>query len=173
MGRDKATLEVDGVPMAMRVAAALRGAGASGVIAVGGSSPALSALGLHAVPDDEPGAGPLPATLTALRHAPLDLVAVLSCDLVAPSADAISAIVIALAEAPDDDVGAVPLVAGELQWTHAAWRATALPALDEARRQGARSLRRACAGLPITHVRGVAPSAVADADRPGDLPGAG
>ena len=39
MGRDKATLPVDGVPMAARVADALRRAGAEPVLAVGGDQP--------------------------------------------------------------------------------------------------------------------------------------
>ena len=44
MGQDKATLPVDGVPMAARVAGALRRAGAEPVLAVGGDQTALEAL---------------------------------------------------------------------------------------------------------------------------------
>jgi len=66
MGRDKALLPVGGVPMALRVADALRAAGADEVVAVGGDATALAALGLTVVPDDHPGAGPLAAIVTAL-----------------------------------------------------------------------------------------------------------
>ena len=69
MGRDKALLLVEGVPMAQRVAEALRAAGATEVLAIGGDAPALTALGLHLRPDDRPGDGPLPATITALGAA--------------------------------------------------------------------------------------------------------
>ena len=58
MGRDKATLPVDGVPMAARVADALRRAGAEPVLAVGGDQAALEALGLTWVADRHPGEGP-------------------------------------------------------------------------------------------------------------------
>jgi molybdopterin-guanine dinucleotide biosynthesis protein A len=66
MGRDKALLPVGGVPMALRVADALRAAGADEVVAVGGDATALAALGLTVVPDDHPGVGPLAAIVTAL-----------------------------------------------------------------------------------------------------------
>jgi molybdopterin-guanine dinucleotide biosynthesis protein A len=125
---------------------------------------------LPVVPDDEPGAGPLAATLTALRQAGGAVTVVLSCDLVAPSPRAIAAVVGAVEGAPPDAVAAVPLVDGHLQWTHAAWRPAALALLSAEQAQGARSLRRACARLAIVAVEGIPPAAVADADHPGDLP---
>ncbi|WP_434127450.1 molybdenum cofactor guanylyltransferase, partial [Enterococcus faecium] len=45
MGTDKALIEVDGGPLARRVANALRAAGADPVIAVGGDLEALGDLG--------------------------------------------------------------------------------------------------------------------------------
>ncbi|MGH9084822.1 MAG: NTP transferase domain-containing protein, partial [Acidimicrobiales bacterium] len=45
MGRDKATLEVGGVAMAVRVADALRAAGADEVRAIGGDAAGLARLG--------------------------------------------------------------------------------------------------------------------------------
>ncbi len=47
MGTDKALLPVDGVPMVLRVAAALRAAGCEPVVAIGGDEPALRRLGLQ------------------------------------------------------------------------------------------------------------------------------
>ena len=74
MGRDKALIEIDGVPMVRRVAVALREAGARTVIAVGGDAPrlaeALAGLDVRLVPDDTPGAGPLAGLLTALGNLP-------------------------------------------------------------------------------------------------------
>jgi molybdopterin-guanine dinucleotide biosynthesis protein A len=173
MGRDKATLEVAGVAMASRVAEAARRAGAVGVVAVGGDAAALGALGLDVVADDEPGSGPFPATLTALRRMSTDVVVVLSCDLVAPNPAAIEAVVDRLRDAPAEVVGAVPVVDGHEQWTHMAWRRTALGPLEAARDGGAASLRRACAHLPLELVTGLAPADLADADDPRDLPGDG
>ena len=173
MGRDKATLLLHGAPMAARVAEALRHAGARRILAVGGGAPALEAMGLDAVADDEPGEGPFPATLTALRSAVAEVVAVLSCDLVAPDPDVIRDLVDRLVEAPPEVLGAVPVVDDEPQWTHAVWRRSAIEALAASRREGVRSLRRAAAGLPVLLVRGLAPAAFADADEPRDLPGDG
>lgn len=173
MGQDKASLLVDGRAMAVRVAEALREAGAGEVVAVGGDAAALAALGLVVVPDDEPGQGPFPATLTALRRCTADVVVVLSCDLVTPDRGAIRSLVAHLLDAPPDLLGAVPVADDEPQWTHAAWRRTALEALEAARRQGVRSLKRAAADLPLALVAGLPRDAFADADEPRDLRGDG
>ena len=66
MGRDKALLEIEGIPMARRVAEVMRLAGCIPVFAVG---PARLAAGLDVVSDDHPGEGPLGGILTALRAA--------------------------------------------------------------------------------------------------------
>lgn len=82
MGSDKALLPVGGVPMALLVAQALRVAGCSRVVCIGGDGPALEQLGLDAVVDQYPGEGPLGGVVTALtRFADDQLVAVLACDL--------------------------------------------------------------------------------------------
>lgn len=173
MGRDKATLEVEGVAMAVRVAAALGSAGAGPVLAVGGDPVALGLLGLDVVPDDDPGAGPLPAVLTALRRASDEVVVVLACDLLAPSAASIRAVVAALEGAGPEVHAAVPSAAGHRQWTHAAWRRRAITPLAAARAAGVGSLRRAASSLCIVPVEGLPAGDLADADHPVDLPGAG
>jgi molybdopterin-guanine dinucleotide biosynthesis protein A/rhodanese-related sulfurtransferase len=169
MGRDKALLPVAGSPMAARVAAALGRAGAAEVYAVGGDVEGLGAHGLVVVPDDRPGEGPLPATLTALRHAHHPLVVVLSCDLLRPSPTAIRALVDRLGASPAATLGAVPVVAGHHQWTHVVWRRNALTVLEEAHASGARSLRRAAGHLPLLEVHDIDPRLTADADTAEDL----
>jgi len=69
MGTDKALIEVRGRAMALVVAEALGGAGCEPVWCQGGDEVALSALGLDVVGDEQPGEGPLVATLSALRRA--------------------------------------------------------------------------------------------------------
>lgn len=170
MGRDKALLPVAGRPMAARVADALRFAGAAEVLAVGGDGAALTALGLEHRPDEHPGDGPLPATITALRAATEAHVLVVSCDLVSPAPDAMAATVQALRDHPGA-VGAVPVDDGERQWVHAAWRRDAARPLAAAYEAGVRSLRRAGADLLVFEVLGLDPAALADADEPSDLPG--
>jgi len=170
MGRDKALLPIGGVAMARRVADALAEAGAEEVLAVGGDGDALLRLGLDPRPDGWPGDGPLPATLTALAAARCDVVLVASCDLVAPDPAAMAAVVGALAAEPDALV-AVPFRDGHHHWTHAAWRRAAQDELRAAWDGGARSLKRAAADLPRAEPTGIPATALADADRPEDLPG--
>lgn len=189
MGRDKALIEVDGRPLAARVADAVAEAGAGAVVAVGGDLAALRAAGLAAVPDDEPGAGPLVGVVTALAvagsggatarregAAPVaarpsdDIVFVAACDLVDPSPAAIAATVRALAGSEAGDV-AVPLVDGRRQWVHAAWRRHARAPLAAAFEAGERAIHAAVAasGMRVVDVT-LDARAVADADAPADLP---
>ncbi len=169
MGTDKAQVVVHGTPMAVRVADALRRAGAAEVWAVGGDESALERLGLAVVPDDEPGQGPLPATITALRHARHPILVVLACDLLQPDEAAVAAVVDALARAAPEVLAAVPMVAGHLQWTHTAWRVSALGPMEAVRATGARSLRKAGATLSYVEVHDLEPAHLADADSPADL----
>ena len=171
MGRDKALLPVGGTAMARRVADALAEAGAEEIVALGGDLEGLAELGLRAVADASPGDGPFPATIHALELATRPVVLVVSCDLVAPDPAAMRAVVDQLTARPDAD-GAVPLVDGHLQWTHAAWRPTAAPTLRAARDRGIGSLRRGTEGLTLVEVTGLPPAAVHDADVPEDLPDA-
>ena len=123
------------------------------------------------MPDDDPGGGPLPATITALERVEAPIVVVLSCDLLAPDPDAIRTLVDALDAAPPSTVAAIPLAGGVPQWTHAAWRRSAARGLVAARAAGCRSLRRATVGLDRIELDGLDPRHLADADRPEDLPG--
>lgn len=160
MGVDKATITVDGVAMAARVAAALRQAGASEVVLVG-----RPVQGLASVPDDTPGEGPLGGVLTALAWAAEDVVVVAPCDLVAPAPGAFAA----LADALDRHAAAAVAIAGLDDPLPIALRPGARDALALAFAAGERSLRRAVAGLdPV--VVALAPVDLADADTPDELP---
>lgn len=169
MGRDKALLEVGGRPMVLAAVEALNGAGAAEVVVVGGDGPSLRALGLTVVADEHPGEGPLGGLVTALGVVACEVVALLSCDLLAPSADAVRAVVTALGGDPAA-MWAVPLTAGRRQFLHGAYRTEATAHWTAAFAAGERSLRRPAEGLPGILVAGVDPAALADADEPGDLP---
>jgi molybdopterin-guanine dinucleotide biosynthesis protein A len=167
MGRDKALIEVDGVPMACRVAAALRQAGATAVIAVGGDLAALRALGLDARADDHPGEGPLGGILTALRLAGEDIVAVAACDLPSIDPAELAAVVAALDATAD---AAVPVVDGRLEPLHAAYRARCRPVLAAAFDRGERAVRRALVALSVVEIRPVDAKSLRNVNFPGDLP---
>lgn len=167
MGRDKALLQLEGEPMALRVADALQVAGAAQVFLVGGDA-ALAHHGVSLLADEHPGEGPLGGLVTALRHAAHALVVVLACDLLDPSTAAIERLV---DEAMDHAAHAavVPMVGDRPQWLHAAWRPTAcLPPLASAFDDGERSIHGAAAVLDLRFVDDPGPG-FADADAPEDL----
>ncbi len=87
MGRTKALIEIDGVAMATRVAAALKAVGCESVIAYGGDPDELAVLGVPVLPDSYPAMGPLGGLVGVLElfggH-PIyanALVVVVACDL--------------------------------------------------------------------------------------------
>lgn len=167
MGRDKALLDVGGEALVLRSVRAL--AAAAEVFAVGGDGAALVALGIDARPDRHPGEGPLGAILTALAEARQDVVAVLSCDLLAPSPEAVAAVVGGLAASDAD--AAVPVVDGRRQPLVAAYRRRAAADLGDVFAAGERSVQRALERLSVVEVAGIPAAAVRDADRPEDLNG--
>ena len=175
MGRDKALIEIGGVPLVMRVASALRDAGAVDVRTVGGDADALSRLGLRTVADRWPGAGPLGGIVTALSETETagtaGIVLVAACDLVDPSPATMAATVRALRETADASV-AVPSLAGRRRWDQAAWPASALDALTRQFESGERAVHRAvsAADLTVVELHEVDPSSLVDADTPADLP---
>jgi molybdopterin-guanine dinucleotide biosynthesis protein A len=87
MGADKAFVVVGGRPMVIAVADALWEAGCHPVECQGGDLAALGALGLHALPDAEVGAGPVAAIAGASGRVGGPIV-VAACDL--PCLDAAS-----------------------------------------------------------------------------------
>lgn len=169
MGRPKAFIELAGQSMVTGVANALTEAGAEPVVVVGGDREALEELGLRSEPDRFPGEGPLGGIITALRVCGgADAVAVLSCDLLAPSTVEIQWLA---ADLGDHDA-AVPVVDDRAQWTHAVWSPRAVTSLESAFAAGERAPRKAVGGLSVRHVviPGERATAYADADTPDDLP---
>lgn len=165
MGRDKALLAVHGQPMAARVAGALTAAGCRPVWCQGGD-PALGTVGLDVVADERPGGGPVAAILSALRHAPGDVV-VAACDLV--DLDARSVRAVAAATPP----GAVAVaVAGGRRHLLSRWPAAAEPLLASSLAVGVRSYRDAIDALAgelgVVEVE-VPEAAVRNVNTPGDL----
>jgi molybdenum cofactor guanylyltransferase len=79
MGKDKALLELDGVPAILRATGLVElVAGNSAII---GDSVRLEGLELRIVADDFPGAGPLGGIATALRTSSAEWNLVIACDL--------------------------------------------------------------------------------------------
>lgn len=166
MGVDKAFIELDGQTLLDRAVDALRAAAADPVVVVGGDEARILDAGHRFVADRHPGEGPLGGIITALEAVDTELVVVLACDLIEASPVAVTSLVGA---AGDADV-VVPVVEGRAQWLHAAWRRSALPALQGAFAGGERAPRRALDGLRVVEILDGSPCWYADADRPTDLP---
>jgi molybdopterin-guanine dinucleotide biosynthesis protein A/rhodanese-related sulfurtransferase len=141
MGFDKSTLFVD------RIVAVLEAAGASEVLLIR--------------EDDRPGNGPLGGIATALRRAVHDVVVVLACDLPHVHAEGVRMVVEALGGA---DVALPP---GEP--LHAAWRRSALVAVDAAIDAGTLAVKAALDALDVVEVPGLDPSWLLNVNEPADL----
>lgn len=169
MGRDKALLRLDGLPLASRVAGVLAAAGADPVVAVGGDLPGLRSAGLVAIADRRRGAGPLAGIATALTEVGShDVVVVLACDLIAASPAAVTAVVEALAAEPAARV-AVPVVDGRLEPLHAAWRRSARGAVEQALLRGGGAVRDVLEALGAIPVTGLDRRWFANANTPADV----
>jgi molybdopterin-guanine dinucleotide biosynthesis protein A len=161
MGVDKATLPVDGVAMARRVADALAAAGCSPVSAIGGDPDELSRLGLEHIVDQYPGDGPLGGVLTALAlQAPA---AVMACDLPGLRAETVTSLLDALGEHD-----AAIAFSDRAEPLCAVWSDRAAPVLRARFQAGERAMHRAIDGLDIAWVT-VAATDLHNVNAPGDL----
>ena len=167
MGTDKAFLQLDGLTLVERVAAALYEAGCASVKVVGGDAARVAELGMAHVEDAWPCQGPLGGIITALRNASAETVAVLACDLTRPCALAVSALRDKLGGA---DVS-VPVSDGQAEWLHAVWRRSALDALERSFADGVRAPKHAVGALDVSWFNQGDPAWFHDADYPTDLPG--
>ena len=161
MGADKATIRVDGVAMARRVADALLAAGCSPVIAIGGDVEELRSLGLDRVDDEFPGEGPLGGVLTALSiGAPA---AVLACDLPNITAATVAELIAALGSHD-----AAMAVSDRPEPLCAVWTRSAAALLRTQFSSGERAMHRAIESLDIAWVD-VAAHDLRNVNTPDDL----
>jgi molybdopterin-guanine dinucleotide biosynthesis protein A len=171
MGRTKALIELDGVPMARRVADALALAGCSSVIAYGGDPVELAPLGMPVLPDRHPGSGPLGGVLGVLElfaesDLHIDGVFVAACDLPALQGADLTGMVDAVRRRRDVDV--VVAHAARIEPTCAIWRPHAAERLGEIFDSGERALHRAIERLESFAVE-IEPGAVRNINTPDDL----
>ena len=164
MGTDKALIEVDGVPMAERVARVLDAAGCDPVIFVGGD-PKLAELGRRQVPDRYPGDGPVGGVVTAL-YALQDAHAVLvtACDLPDLTVDAVAAVMGTEPERTEIRVAD----SGRMEPALACWPTFRRNQIENNLRDGRRALHWVIEASGGVHVD-VDIAAVRNVNRPDDL----
>jgi molybdopterin-guanine dinucleotide biosynthesis protein A len=164
MGVDKALLEVDGVPMAQRVAEVLSAATQSSVLLVGGPASTADLLGLAYVPDAIVGEGPLVGVWTAMSATVGDVI-ISACDL--PFLDTATVSRFLEAQCASGDV-AVAVVDGMPQQSLARWNRSVFTRVAEAVVSGQRSLRDVLATVDVVEVP-CERSPLLNANRPSDL----
>lgn len=168
MGRTKALVEVDGTPMATRVARAMSVAGCASVVLYGGDPVELASLGRPVLPDAHPGHGPLGGILGVLelfvdRHAD---VLVVACDLAHLDASDLGLLIAAARERPDADV--VVARGLLLEPACALWRTSSAPGVRTAFDAGERAVRRVLADLTTVEVT-LPTSSLRNINTPADL----
>ena len=164
MGRDKATLPVEGVAMADRVATALR-AGCADVVAIG---PAERAGAQQPVADLFPGEGPVGGLITALREAErrgCEHVFVTACDLAFLDAETVRRLLAASGMAVDSVVAAQT---DRVEPLCAVWPVSAAARIEQIFTDGERAMHRVLDALTVTIVS-VPAAALRNVNTPDDL----
>jgi molybdenum cofactor guanylyltransferase len=136
MGRDKALLELGGIPVLVRTARLVESvAGHASVIS---NADAYRKLGLSLIGDDWPGAGPLGGIATAVRVSPTPWSLVVACDLPYLQKAWLDYLVARALSSTADAV--VPMNACRLEPLSAMYHKRSEPAIRAALEQGARKL---------------------------------
>jgi len=162
MGRPKALIEIDGVAMAQRVAAAMRRSGCTRVVAVG---PTFLTAGLDHVADLHPGEGPLGGILSALAACDGAPTLVAACDL--PWIDAASLAMLIEAAGRGEDV--VVARSSRIEPLCALWQPSAADKLQLVFDGGERAVHRALLTLDVAEVA-LPDSVLTNVNTPDDLP---
>jgi molybdopterin-guanine dinucleotide biosynthesis protein A len=162
MGRDKASLEFEGEPLAARVLRRLSEA-CEEVLVASGDGGRLGWLGVAQVADAIPDAGPLAGIVAGLEHASNEVVAVVAVDMPYASGPLLRS----LAELRTDEDAVVPVTDRGPEPLHAVYAKAAAPAIRHRLEDGERAVHRALRSL---RVREAGPEAWRRIDPTGRFP---
>ena len=168
MGSDKALVEVDGRPMAVLVADALRQGGCTPVWCQGGDPVGLGRFGLEVHPDDDAipaPSGPTRAIATALAASTNPMTVIAACDLPGLTGELVRALV-----RTSTDQGRVAVASsGGRRHMVAAWPIAVRARLGDAIARGVSSYGDLLTELGAVEVA-ADPDAVHNVNRPEDVP---
>lgn len=167
MGRDKALMEVQDQPAAIRLARLLVDSGFVNVRLIGGSGERFRDCGFAHVPDLEQDRGPLEGIRTSLRSAEEEWTLVVAVDLIALDREAIRELKSALVNHPFDDVILASCSEGP-QPLFAWWRRSSIQTIERELAMERRSLRNVVGLLRVATVE-FPPEVLRNANRPEDL----
>ncbi len=148
MGRDKALLEIGGVPLLVRTARLLEPLVAA--VTVIGWAERYAALGLRVVPDDWAGVGPLGGMATALRISSSKWNLIVGCDLPYLNAEWLDWLIARALASKADAV--VPETARGLEPLCAMYRKSCATPVAAAIATGTRKVTDGLAGLAVEKV---------------------
>jgi molybdenum cofactor guanylyltransferase len=171
MGRTKALIRVDGVPMAQHVADTLRAAGCTEVVAYGGDPDELRSLTVPVLAEAHPGQGPVGAVVGVLerfeQHSPTrPSVFVVACDLPGLEATVLQSMTAAARSHPRADVVVAQTAA--IEPTCALWNVASAARVRDMFEGGERALHVVIDRLDAVCVA-VDPGAMRNINTPDDL----
>ncbi len=167
MGRDKALVQVDGLPMAQLVAATMVEGGCDPVVLVGGDAGRFGSIGLAVLDDRWPGQGPLGGIITALEHTGVPTL-VAACDLPWLDATTVRSLT-QLREATEEWTDVVLATTDRDEPMCACWMQSALPKLQRQFDAGQRAIHVAIGSLRVLRLP-VARAALRNVNTPDDMP---
>jgi molybdopterin-guanine dinucleotide biosynthesis protein A len=144
MGKDKALIEIDGVPLVEVVASRLRRI-ADPILLASGAPGRCAHLPSAEGGDDPRDAGPIGGLLAGLAESPHDLVAVAGVDMPFVSPE----LFLLLADLREAEDAVVPVSPSGVEPLHAIYAKAATPGLRRAVMEGRAALRAALEGLRV------------------------
>lgn len=163
MGFDKALVELDGRPLALRIAETLAPFCAS--VSLVGDPAVYARLGLPVIPDSFPGHGPLAGIEAALRATSADANLIVACDMPALGRETFEALL--SSEAADCVIPRYP--DGRLEPLCAVYRRRCHPHILAALESGVRKVTDALRPLAVTYVPVASAQPFANLNTPEDL----
>ena len=166
MGIDKALAEIDGLPMALRVADILRTV--CGAVSIVGDPELYSHLGLPVVPDNHPGQGPLAGIEAALTATNSDSNLIVACDMPSLNTELLRDLLQTL-DGTGCDCALPRHPNGQVEPLCAAYHRRALPSVRRALESGVRKVTDALRPLAVTYVPAGSIESFANLNTPDDL----
>ena len=145
MGRNKALLEWDGMPLVARAAQTVREA--AGHAAIIGDPDTYASLGFRVIPDNFPGFGPLAGIEAALAATDADWNLVIACDMPALTPGFLSRLIEAAEQLPD----AFDCLAPQAQPLCAVWNRRVHARIADLLRTGIRRVQDALTQLTVQY----------------------
>jgi molybdenum cofactor guanylyltransferase len=146
MGKNKALLRVEGIPLIARIASAV--AAAAGSATLVGRPESYSELNLPAIPDSHPGLGPLGGIATALGASTAEWNLIVACDMPGLEAGPLRSL-LAHASAGQADCVLAAGPSGLPEPLCGVYNRRCLPEIDRALERGVRKIMDALAPLHV------------------------